>query len=189
MVDDDKIIKINHLEKIREDVRDEIKNRIKQRDDYSVQMVISLGVVAGVAFSKSEFINVLLIAPPVAMYFTMLMMYSYKLHDVLTHYLREKIEPQLSALCGIPASDEFETFYILQSRPGMRRSFFIIMMWIVVVSPISYMWYFISYHSETALTPTTLLGIAVSFLIAASLLTRVYKNSIDKYKTKNISKH
>lgn len=176
-----KKIKITHLENIRRDIRDEIKKRIKQRDNYSIQQIISLGVIAGVAFSKSDFIYVLLIAPPISIYFTMLIIYSYRLHDFLTEYLREKIEKPLAVLCDTPVENEFETYYEKISRPGIRRTFFVGLMWVVVISPLAYIW--LTQNEEGQFN----LALSISttaFCGSGIFLTVLHFRSISKYSKK-----
>jgi len=178
---EEKKLKISHLENICHDIRDEIKKRIKQRDNYSIQQIISLGVIAGVAFSKSEFIYVLLIAPPISIYFTMLIIYSYRLHDILTEYLREKIEKPLALLCDTPVENEFEIHYKKLTRPGIRRDFFVCLMWVVVISPLAYLW--AVQNDEGRFNMALYMSTAV-FGGAGIFLTILHKRSTAKYSKK-----
>jgi hypothetical protein len=131
---------IKHLEALREDARDEIKRRIEQRDKYSIQLTIALAAIVAVSFSYPYLGKVLIVAPLVTIYFTVLILYSYRIHTVLASYLRTKIEPELARLCGTPPELEWESFYIVHQVPGIRRTFFILMLWIVCATSLLYLW-------------------------------------------------
>src|SRR6266851_2489301 len=107
-----------HLETLRADVRDEIKRRIEQRDKFSIQLTISLGAILAVAFSKPELSRVLVAAPLVSIYFTVLILYSYRIHKVLTKYLREKLEPELASAIGSAIDFELATYYSKHAVAG-----------------------------------------------------------------------
>jgi hypothetical protein len=92
-----------------------------------------------VAFSKPELTRVLLAAPLVAIYFTVLVSYSYRVHGVLATYLRETIEPQLASVVGSPIDLELETYYARHAVPGIRKTFFLVALWIVTVSSLAYL--------------------------------------------------
>jgi hypothetical protein len=130
---------VAHLEGLRVDSRDEIKRRIEGRDRYSIQLTISLAAIIGVAFSRPEFLRVLIAAPLVAIYYTVLILYSYRVHRIIATYLREKIEPRLADVHGIPIDLEWENFYYRQAVPGIRVSFFLSALWIVTVLPLTYL--------------------------------------------------
>lgn len=133
---------IAHLEVIRQDIRDEIKRRIEQRDKFSIQLTFSLGAIVAVSFSTTGFGKVLIAAPLVSIYFTMLIIYSYRLHDLLAAYLREEIEPKLARLCGTSLEIEWETYYKdkKHEKPGMRRAFFLFALWVVCIGSLVYLW-------------------------------------------------
>jgi hypothetical protein len=132
--------KIAHLEKVREDIRDEIKKRIEQRDKYSIQLTIALSAIIALAFSKPDYSGVLIVAPLVSIYFTILIMYSYKIHRAAARYLREKIEPELAFLCGTEVSMEWETYYKKNNVPGIRHWFFLLMMIVITAISLTYLW-------------------------------------------------
>ena len=134
--------KLSHLESIREDVRDEVKRRIQQRDQYSMQLTVALGAIAVGAFSANGTPRLFILAPLVAIYFTALILYSYRIHDMLADYLRDEIEPKFEQLCGLPRSAEWETWYRARGRtPGVRRWFFVAEMWIVSVVTLGFLWH------------------------------------------------
>ena len=125
-------IQIAHLETIKEDIRNEIKKRIEQRDKYSYQLTLSLGAILSIAFSKYG--EVIIVAPLVSIYFTTLILYSYRIHSILAQYLRKEIEPLLADLCGTPPDIEWETYYEAQKlKPGIREAFFKATLWPVYV--------------------------------------------------------
>lgn len=133
---------IAHFEKIRQDSRDEVKRRIEQRDKYSIQLSLALAAVVAVSFSNPDLRAVLIAAPLVSIYYTVLILYSYRVHHVLAKYLREEIEPALAYLYGTPLDKEWETYYAKQKHvvPGIRRQFFLYALWIVSASSLGYLW-------------------------------------------------
>lgn len=133
---------IVHLEALRDDARSEIKQRIGQRDKYSVQMTLALGAIVGIGFaSPSEsIVSVLIAAPLVSIYFTTLILYSYRIHRLLARYLRESLEPELARVCGTSIDLEWETFYAEHSVPGIRRTFFLAALWVTCLAAPAYLW-------------------------------------------------
>jgi len=130
---------IAHLEAIRIDIRDEIKRRIEQRDKYSIQLTIALAALVAISLSTG-FGKALLAAPLVSIYFTVLILYSYRVHSILARYLCEEIEPELSLRCETPSEKEWETWYQKQEVPGIRRSFFLRALWVVTSISLFYLW-------------------------------------------------
>lgn len=139
---------IAHLETIRQDIRDETKRRIEQRDKYSIQLTIALGALVAVSFSTTGLRMVLIAAPLVSIYFTVLILYSYQVHRILAKYLRCKIEPELARLCGTPPEKEWETYYKSQDVPGIRRRFFLVALWVVSALSLIYLWMTDSYRTD-----------------------------------------
>jgi hypothetical protein len=164
---DDKDRQIAHLEIIRKDTRDEIKQRIEQRDKYSVQLTIALGLIVSVSFANAHFGKVMIAAPLVSIYFTMLILYSYKIHTTLAAYLRNEIEPTLALLCGTDSKKELETYYKEDAHkiPGIRRQFFLWALWVVCLVSLSYLWCKERVGFETVLIITSLIYIIASVFI------------------------
>lgn len=135
----DKLQAINHLEELRKEARDEIKRRIEQRDKYSIQLTIALASIVAVSLA-TDYRKVLIVAPLVSIYFTVLILYSYQIHTVLASYLRKGIEPALSSLCGTSPELEWETFYKKYQVPGIRRNFFMVMLWVICAASLVYLW-------------------------------------------------
>jgi len=131
---------ISHLQAIKLDTRNEIKDRIKQRDQYSIQLTISLGLIIAVSFPPNGFTRALMAAPLVSIYFTVLILYSYRVHKLLAQYLRDEIEPELSRLCGTLPVKEWETYYSAHTVPGIRRNFFILALWVTSAISLLYLW-------------------------------------------------
>jgi hypothetical protein len=156
-----------HLETLRADVRDEIKRRLEQRDKFSIQLTISLGAILAIAFSKPELSRVLVAAPLVSIYFTVLILYSYRIHAVLTQYLREKLEPELASVVGLPVDFELETYYSKHAVAGIRKAFFLAALWIVTLGSLAYL-----FSSEYSHPFKYAVGVlAALYLVAWGLVT------------------
>ncbi len=125
--------RLDHVRAVKLDIRDEIKRRIEQRDKYSIQMTVVLTAVIGVAFSKPGFQNALLAAPLASIYFTVLILYSYRVHGVLARYLREVVDPILAKAAGAAPELEWESYYRSHAAPGIRRRFFLTALWVVTI--------------------------------------------------------
>jgi len=132
---------IEHLERIRQDIRDEIKRRIEQRDKYSIQLTIALGAIIAISLPPDGFKGALIAAPLVSIYFTMLILYSYRIHRILSSYLRNEIEPELARLCGVSPQKEWEIYYESKAVPGLRKNFFMLALWVVCVLSLTYLWF------------------------------------------------
>jgi len=165
---------VAHLEILRADARDEIKRRIEQRDKYSIQLTVALSVIVGAAFSEKGLQRVLIAAPLVSVYFSVLILYSYRVHAVLAKYLREVVEPELAQICGTERRWEWEHYYSVEYRPGIRRRFFLTALW--VVSTVS-MAYLFMYNSIPSGRPTdelffwVLVTVSVLYLVACLSIT------------------
>jgi hypothetical protein len=131
--------RLSHLETLRADVRDEIKRRIDQRDKYSIQLTVALSALLAVAFSKPRLARVLIAAPLTSIYFTVLILYSYRIHHVLARYLRDMLEPELATAADSSVELEIETYYSHHAVPGIRRAFFIASLWVVSTSSLLYL--------------------------------------------------
>jgi len=156
-----------HLETLRADVRDEIKRRIEQRDKFSIQLTISLGAILAVAFSKPDLSRVLVAAPLVSIYFTVLILYSYRIHKVLTRYLREKLEPELASVIGSSTDFELETYYSKHAVAGIRKTFFLAALWVVTLSSLAYLFASESSHSFVYVVDV----LASLYLVTCGLIT------------------
>ncbi len=169
---------------LRDDIRGEIKTRIQQRDAYSIQLIVGLGVIFGAAFAQHGLERVLVAAPLLAMYFAMLILYSYRIHDVLVRYLRDEVEPFIAKVVTATtvATDEsarwtehleWENWYASKGRlrPGLRRRFFYWVAWLTTVGALAYLWVI----ERTDVTFQVVLAITtIAYLIALLVLTRVF---------------
>lgn len=178
---------IQHYENIRDDVRGEIKQRIMQRDNFSVQFIVSLGTIIAVSFvSGSDYRFALLFLPLVSAYFSLQILYSYSLHDVLVKYLKKEIEPTLTRLLGIDERHEWEKYYAEQDKesgkkykPGIRRNFFILSLWVTSILPTIYL--FFHYYSKHI----SVFGINILYIIIFSGIFYIF---ITAYITKTYFK-
>ena len=156
-----------HLERLLQDARDEIKRRIEQRDKYSIQLTIALGVLVAVSFSSTsspDLRMVLIAIPLVSLYFTTLILYSYRVHQVLAKYLSDKIEPKLAEGYKVDLDMEWENYYKEQEVPGIRRWFFMAALWVVTILSLVYLWFNNDLRTELGaalLIMTILYGILV----------------------------
>lgn len=158
---------VAHLEGLRADVRDEIKRRIEQRDKYSIQLTVALAAILAVAFSKPELSRVLVAAPLVSIYFTVLILYSYRIHRVLTRYLRDVLEPELAETVGTSVELETETYYSHHAVAGIRRSFFIVALWVTTTSSLV----FLMLSEASGSFGYVLVVLATLYLIACGAIT------------------
>jgi hypothetical protein len=163
---------ILHYQALREDVRTEIKTRIQQRDNFSTQFITALGAIVAVAFAKDGFEKVILIAPLIVIYYTMQILYSYRVHDILARYLREEIEPALTRLCITDPEHEWERYYKKNAKPGIRRKFFVYVMWIVSSGILLY------YINATSLKNITAIVAGITYLAAMLWVTLTFKRDI-----------
>lgn len=124
-------------EAIHQELRNEIRQRIEQRDRYSIQMTVSLAAIVAISATRTDQMRdmhrVLLAAPLVSIYYTVLIQYSYAVHSVLSRQLREAIEPAIARLTGVPVEFEIENYYKTHRAPGIRRTFFMTSMWVMTV--------------------------------------------------------
>ena len=156
---------LSHLETLRADARDEIKRRIEQRDKFSIQLTVSLGAIVAVSFSRRELGGVIIAAPLVSIYFTVLILYSYRIHGVLASYLRHGLEPAIATTAGTDPMLEWEQFYSHNAVPGIRKSFFITSLWVVTVSSIAYL------AASGALNTLLVVLAAVVYFVACAVIT------------------
>jgi hypothetical protein len=159
-----------HLEAIKQDMRDEIKRRIQQRDQYSMQLTITLGVLAAVSFSQYGSPKFLIVAPLISIYFTYLILSSYRIHRLIVSYLRKDIEPDLANLCHFPPEKEWEVSYNKQQETGYRRLIFVIQLWVISASSLLYLW--VKHRGEDPQFDTTL-SWAIGIYFVFSVLTTI----------------
>jgi hypothetical protein len=152
---------IAHLERIHQDIRDEIKRRIEQRDNYSIQMTLAVGAIVAVS---AGFPAALIAAPLVVTFFTVLVLYSYQIHRLLSGYLADKIEPELARLCGTDPEAEWERYYKHVAVPGIRRSFYLASLWFFNIACPAFLF-------TQAVNPLLVGSVGVVYVVAAVLVT------------------
>jgi len=107
-----------------------------------MQLTVALGATVVGAFSANGTYRLFTLAPLVAIYFTALILFSYRIHDVLAKYLREQIEPEFEKACGVPKAMEWESWYKASDlKVGIRREFFVWEMWAVTLLSMAFVWY------------------------------------------------
>ncbi len=114
-----------------------------------------------------------LVAPPlVSIYFTVLILYSYRVHGVLADYLREQIEPLTAKAAGTAAEVEFEFWYKRRATPGIRRWFFIGTLWVLTILSMAYLLY-----AERAnhFNEVVLWFLAIIYVVAASVISYCFR--------------
>jgi len=119
-----------------------------------------------IAFSPVHFGKIFIVVPLVCIYFTVLILYSYRIHSVLALYLHEKIEPELARLCGTSLEREWETFYGTKYVPGIRRWFFLVALWVMSVGSLVYLWLVESGQSEFRIVLIVATALYISSLAA-----------------------
>jgi hypothetical protein len=186
-------VRFVHLLSLRDDIRGEIKTRIQQRDSYSIQLIVALGVIFVVAFAQHGLDKVLIAAPLVSIYFTMLILYSYRIHDVLARYLRLEIEPRLADLV-INDSErdssrglrwrhdlEWESWYISHGRlrPGLRRSFFYWISLATTIATLAYLW---ALYFNEATFRVVLIAMSAGYFVSLLTLTLVFRHELSPFR-------
>jgi hypothetical protein len=150
-IDGIKELRYEHFETMWKDVRDEVKLRIRQRDTYSIQMTVALGTIVGLATTAtattmdnntntsiiSYAYRAMVAAPLIAIYYTTLILYSYRIHRLLAKYTREVLEPEMAKICRTKPDWEWESWYCQNAVPGIRKSFFMVSLWVMTIgSPV-----------------------------------------------------
>jgi hypothetical protein len=94
-------------------------------------------------------------------------LYSYRVHKVLTKYLREKLEPELASAIGSAIDFELETYYSKHATAGIRKTFFLAALWVVTISSLTYLFASESSHSFLYVVDV----LASLYLVACGLIT------------------
>jgi hypothetical protein len=79
----------------------------------------------------------LVAAPLASIYFTVLILYSYRVHRLIAKFLREVIEPRLAEGVGSDPALEWETYSEANAIPGIRKGFFMAALWVVTLASIA----------------------------------------------------
>ena len=170
---------IEHLDNVRQDLRDELKMRITQRDNFAIQYIIVIGGSSLGAVNYTYFIFLLL--PFISIYFTIQILYSYHIHDMICYFLRERIEKRISELTKGCILNEWENFtsnnrkISSHTALGIRRNFFVYCMWFVTI--ITYLLFFTIY-----LIPNNNFDLFIMLIFGGSLFIYVTLNIYITYK-------
>ena len=128
-------MRLEHLLSVQEDLRGEVKQRVAQRDGFATQFIIACGTVITISlldFAYSFFL--IWFIPIVTIFYSVLILYSYTIHDNITSFLRKHIEPEISRLLKI--SHPHRQNFLWETRcaydrtmektkfPGIRKGFF-----------------------------------------------------------------
>lgn len=146
-------LSITHLEAIRRDLRDEIKQRIRQRDQYVIQLTLAIGAILAISFtpvpiSSASWATIgpisrkgVLLVPMISIYYTILILYSYRVHTQIAGYLHDKLELKMAELHGLDAGMEWEHYYkATNNKPGIRRRLFFGTLWTTSSLSMGYLW-------------------------------------------------
>jgi len=104
-------------------------------------------------------------APLVSIYFTVLILYSYRIHSVLAAYLRHRLEPAIAAAAGSDPMLEWEQFYSQNAVPGIRKTFFITGLWVVTVTTAGYLF------TSSALNTVLVTFSPIVYFVACAVIT------------------
>lgn len=144
----------DHLQAIWNDIRDDIKKKTDQRSSYAVQYILALAALVGayITLNSPTVSNttgsdsiigaiLLLFAPPISIYYTILIMETFDSQQKQRSYLRTIIEPKLAQLMKVSISDEWETYFAHNDRLNLGNiyskilpSLFISIMWAIFFS-------------------------------------------------------
>jgi hypothetical protein len=130
-----------------------------------------LGAIVAVSFPPTAFSKALIAAPLVSIYFTVLILYSYRIHHLLANYLHDQIEPELARLCGTPPSMEWEAYYDAHAVPGIRRQFFLGALWVVCIASLAYLWAAESGQPEFRMV---LIFATAIYLVTVTVITKAF---------------
>ena len=112
-------LKLRGYETLYTSARQEVTTRLSRDSSLQVQLIASVGAVAAVSAVPGE-TNLIVIAPAVALYFTVVMAHNRWMLAILGDYLRIELEPRMSELTGIPSERYWEK-YLKDHAAGWER--------------------------------------------------------------------
>lgn len=136
-----------------------------------------MGAIVAFSFSKDGFRMALVAGPLVSIYFTVLILYSYRIHAVLSDYMRSQIEPAIAKAAGTEPNIELETWYKTRAVPGIRRSFFVATLWAITTLTMTYL---LLAERDNHFDEMVLWCLAVVYLIAAISITYAFRGKTHK---------
>lgn len=127
--------KFDVLLQMRSDCRSEIEQRVKQRDDFSIQFMVSASAVLALGFLDFAFAPYLFfLLPVISIFYSIQIFYSYSIHNRLHNFLYKQLEPEIGRLLGLDdvyiSRHYWENYCEVDSKlrviktPGIRESFF-----------------------------------------------------------------
>ncbi len=131
-----------------DDLRSEIKQRITQRDSFAIQFVVTSLTIFTVALNN-KICHTLLLLPIISLFYSSMILSSYRIHARLAEFTREHIELQLSKALAIEKPSEFfwesycakERAITLNNKIGIRKLFFsLILMCMPIITFILFTW-------------------------------------------------
>jgi len=148
-----------YLVGIRDDLRNEIKQRILQRDRYANQLTLAMGAIMAVAMVPGlgapgntplarPYLGLLVVVPLVGIFYSSLILYSYKIHRTLARHIEQRIEPEIEELCPTPLKPRYSTpaawemSYVqtYSQTPGIRSGFLRVMTEIAALLAMTVAW-------------------------------------------------
>ncbi len=163
--DDNK--RISHYEGVKQDIREEIKLRIRQRDKFAVQLVFLLTLIIVFALAEGGDSLALAATPLPSVFYTWMILHSYRKQEWLARYLREVVEPELTRLCQVDPTRELETYRHAAKGPGTRKVFFLWAMWVINAGAMTYLWF----QAESGFRPTfyAIAGVCLTAMVCATV--------------------
>lgn len=139
---DENEIRLDYLISLQEDLRGEIKQRISQRDGFATQFLVACGTVITISFLDFSYAAFLIWLMPLAtIFYSLQILYSYVMHENLTDFLMNHIEPAMSELIGIELTQRSNWFWELRCSldrdsaktkyPGIRKNFFQLILFVM----------------------------------------------------------
>lgn len=109
------------LLKVQEDARGEIRQRITQRDSFGASLIVAIGGILTISVSVNSYASFLVFLIPLFTdFFAMQIFYSYSIHEGLSNFLSDCIEPKISELMGVGKGQR--QFYLWESPHPLQRA-------------------------------------------------------------------
>lgn len=104
--------RLEYLFALHRDLRGEIRDRIAQRDRFAVQFLVAVCAVVSVSimgFKYAPFFAAFI--PVVAIFYFVQISYSYAVHNGISEFLRNHVEPEIARLVDVPAQTRHGMFW------------------------------------------------------------------------------
>lgn len=104
--------RLEYLFALHRDLRGEIRDRIAQRDRFAVQFLVAVCAVVSVSIMEFEYAPFLAaFIPVVAIFYFVQISYSYAVHNGISEFLRNRVEPEIAGLLDVPAQARHGMFW------------------------------------------------------------------------------